>query len=303
MLPGSLASVLAQDYPGEIEIVVADGSDGPGMADAVRTRFPGVRVVANPDRHVPAGLNCAVRAAAHAIIVRCDARCVLPSDYVRTAVATLRRTGAACVGGLQAPIGTGAFTRAVAIAMTMVLGAGDARYRLGGAEGPADTVFLGVWRREALEAAGGFDETLRRNEDYALNRVLHERGETVWLDPALAVAYRPREDFAALAAQYFANGWWKRIMLRRHPRSLRLRQIAAPALVLGLGGSAALAMVGLVHAAAALPAAYLAVLAGGAVVAALRSRDAAALLLPPVLATMHLAWGAGFWCAWAARRR
>ena len=304
LLPGAIASVRAQDYGGPIEIVVADGSEGTGTAEAARAAFPDTRIVANPDRHIPAGLNRAVRAAAHDVIVRCDARCRLPPGYVRAAVEALGRTGAANVGGLQRPVGATAFTRAVALAMTTRLGAGDARYRLGGAEGPADTVFLGVFRRRALEAAGGFDETLERNEDYALNWRLRELGETVWLDPALRVAYRPREGFRALAAQHFANGWWKRVMLRRHPRSLRWRQLAAPVLTLGLAGSAALAAAGLHLAGAALPAAYLAALVGGGAAAALRRRDPAALLLlPPVLATMHLAWGAGFWCSWAFPRR
>ena len=301
-LPAALASVAAQDYGGKIEVVVADGSDGPAMADAVRARFPGVRIVDNPERHIPAGLNRAVGAASHGIVVRCDARCVLPPDYVRAAVATLGRTGAAGVGGLQRPVGTGAFTRAVALAMTMRLGAGDARYRLGGREGPADTVFLGVYRREALEAAGGFDETLRRNEDYALNWRLREQGRTVWLDPRLVVACRPRGSLGALARQYFANGWWKRIMLGRHPRSLRWRQCAAPALALGLVGSAGLAAAGLAGAGSVLPAAYLLALAAAAALAGLRRRSAAACAwLPPVLATMHLAWAAGFWCATAGR--
>ena len=303
MLPGALASALAQDYPGEVEIVVADGSDGPEMADTVRVRFPGVRIVPNPDRGISAGLNRAVRAASHETILRCDARCVLPPDYVRMAVAALGRTGAAAVGGLQRPVGAGAFTRAVAMAMTMRIGAGGARYRLGGAAGPADTVFLGAWRRATLEAAGGFDETLARNEDYELNRRLRERGGTVWLDPALAVGYRPRGSIAALARQYFAWGWWKRVMLGRHPRSLRWRQAAAPALVLGLAASAALAAAGFAGAAAILPGLYLAVLAGGTAVKTLGTRDPAALLLPAALAAMHLAWGAGFWCASVARRR
>ena len=162
-------------------------------------------------------------------------------------------------------------------AATMPLGVGGARYRLGGAAGPADTVFLGAWRRETLEAAGGFDETLARNEDYEFNWRLRERGGTVWLDPALAAGYRPREGFAALARQYFAWGWWNRAMPARHPRSLRWRHTAAPALVASL--------------------------AGGAAAQALKSREPAALLLPAVLATMHLAWGAGFWCAVLARRR
>ena len=300
-LPAALASVAAQDYAGEVEIVVADGSHGPAMADAVRARFPGVRIVANPRRHIPAGLNRAVRVASHDIIVRCDARCVLAPDYVRAAVATLERTGAANVGGLQRPVGTGAFTHAVALAMTTPLGAGNARYRLGGRAGPADTVYLGVYRRAALAAAGGFDEALERNEDYALNWRLRQLGFTVWLDPGLEVAYRPRESLGALARQYFANGWWKRVMLGRHPRSLRWRQCAAPALALGLAGSAALAAAGLVRAAAALPAMYVVALVAGAAAVGIRRRTAAAVWLPAVLATMHLAWAAGFWCATASR--
>ena len=60
----------------------------------------------------------------------------------------------------------------------MTLGAGDARYRLGGVEGPVDTVFLGVFRREALEAVGGFDEKSRR-----AHRCIHvddERHNSGW---------------------------------------------------------------------------------------------------------------------------
>ena len=302
-LPRALDALLAQDYRGRIEIVVADGSDGPAMAEMVRARYPDVRLVANPDRIIPAGLNRAVRAAGHPVIVRCDARCQPPAGYVRRAVATLRRTGAANVGGRQCPVGRDAFTRAVALAMTTPLGAGDARYRLGGAEGPADTVFLGVFRRDTLEAAGGFDESFARNEDYELNWRLRQRGGTVWFDPALRVAYRPRDSFGALARQYFSNGRWKAAMLRRHPRSARWRQLAPPALALGLAGSGAIALAGRTGAGALLPAAYLLALACATAWTALRRREAAALLLPPVLVTMHLSWGAGFLAALPGGRR
>ena len=241
LLPAALASALAQDYGGTTEIIVADGSDTPAMAGAVAARFPAVRVIPNPERTTPAGLNRAVRAASHAVIVRCDARCVLPRAYVRLAVATLERTGAAVVGGRQRPAGRTAFERAVSLALTTPLGAGDARWRLGGPEGPADTVYLGVFRRGALEAVGGFDAAFARNQDYELNWRLRERGETVWFDPALEVAYRPRGSLAQLARQYYGYGWWKRVMLRRHPASLRWRQLAPPLLVSGLAGSALLA--------------------------------------------------------------
>ena len=239
-LAGALASVETQDHAGAVEIVVADGSESPETGAVVRALFPRARLLANPARSTSAGLNRAVAAAAHPIVVRCDARALLPPDYVRLAVAALERTGAAVVGGTQRPVGSTPLARAVAHAMTTPLGAGDARYRLGGPEGPADTVWLGVFRRDALEAAGGFDETLARNQDYELNWRLRARGETVWFDPALRATYRPRGSLGALARQYFAYGWWKRVVLARHPGSARWRQRAAPALVAGLAGSAAL---------------------------------------------------------------
>ena len=306
--PGTIAaaldSVLAQDYGAAIEIVVADGSRGPETGALVRARFPCVRLVANPDGGTSAGLNRAVAAASHGIVVRCDAHCVLPPDYVRVAVAVLARTGAVAVGGMQRPVGTTAFTRAVAVAMSTPLGAGDARYRLGGAEGPVDTVYLGVFRREALEGAGGFDETLARNQDYELNWRLRVGGGAVWFTPALAVAYRPRGSIAALVRQYFAYGWWKRVVVVRHPGSRRWRHFAAPVLTAALAGSAFLGgAAGAPALAAALPAGYACAMGAAALALAVRRRSAAALLLPPVLAAMHLAWGAGFWCAWAAGRR
>ena len=311
LLAAAVASVLAQDYDAEVEVIVADGSASCAAAEALRARFPGVRVVPNPDRTTPSGLNRAVAASAHDVIVRCDVRSVLPPRYIALAVETLRRTGAAVVGGRLRPAGTTGFERAVALAMTTPLGAGDSRYRIGGPEGPADMVYLGVFRRDALLAAGGFDETLPRNQDYELNWRLRDRGETVWFNPEIHARYRPRGSLRALARQYFDYGRWKRVVLSRHPRSLRRRQLAPPALVLGLAASGALAAAGALGAvlpglhpppagasllglSALVPGAWLCALTLGSAWVGVRRRSPAACLLPLVLATMHLGWGIGF---------
>lgn len=308
-----MRSILAQDHRGEIELVIAESVDPAGTA----ARFPKARVIRNPEGSAAAGLNRAVAASRNPVVVRCDAGSTLPPDYISTAAATLARTGAANTGGRQAPVGTTAFERAVALAMTSRLGAGGARYRVGGKSGPVDTVYLGVFRRDALEAAGGFDESLERNQDYELNWRLRERGEKVWFDARLAAGYRPRGSPAALARQYFDYGYWKRIVLRRHPASLRPRQLAAPLLVFVLAASGlaaacagTLAAAGAngaataLGAAAAAPAGYAVLLAAGAAgIGFARRAPVEALLLPAVLATMHLAWGAGFLASWLAGRR
>ena len=300
-LPAALASVVAQDHPYPVEVIVADGSGGPATARAARSALPGVRVVPNPGRTAAAGLNRALRAARHGIVARCDARCELPPDYLRRAVAALERTGAANVGGHLEIAGRTPFERAVSLAMGSRLGSGGARYRAGGPAGPVDTVPLGVFRREALEAVGGFDEGLARNEDYELNWRLREAGGTVWFEPGLRVVYRPRGDAGTLARQYFDYGRWKPVVLRRHPRSLRARHLAAPALVLGLGASAVCAAAGFaagasaaIAVAAPLPAAWLCALLGVSGWRAARDRKAEALAMAGPLAIMHLAWGAGF---------
>ena len=320
-LPETLDAVLAQDYPGEVEAIVADGSDTAATSRLLRRRYPRVRVVPNPERSIPAGLNRALEAARHSIVVRCDAHAVLPPGHVSRAVRTLHRTGAANVGGRVNPVGVTRFERAVALATSTPLGAGDARYRLGGPEGPTDTVYPGVFRRDALEAVGGYDNGLLANEDYELNWRLREHGKTVWFDPRLAVDYRPRGNFRTLARQYFGYGRWKRVVLGRHPRSWRFRQLAAPALLLALAASAALGGAGLIATAfvpgagatgvallglaAPVPLGYLSILLAGSAAVGLRRRRPEAWLMPAVLATIHFAWAFGFFAGAppGARRR
>ena len=291
----ALESVRAQDYPGRVEVVVADGSDTPAMMELLQRRYPWVRVVPNPCRIIAPGVNAALEVATGEVVARCDAHTILPPDYLRLAVATLEETKAANVGGRQRPFGTTFFERAVSCALDTLLGTGRARFRVGGPEGPDNTVYLGVFWRKTLDAAGGYDSSLDCAEDYELNCRLRKNGGVVWFDPKLMVDYRARDTLWSLARQYFSYGRWKRVVLWRHPQAALPRHFAAPLLVLGLAGSAGLGWAGAPWLAAALvPVAYLCALVATTLAAGLRQREPAALLLPVVLVTMHLSWGLGF---------
>lgn len=292
----ALDSVLSQDYEGPLEVIVANASDNHTCCgESLQRSYPSVKFISNPEKLRVPGFNAGAQAATGSIIARCDAHACLPPEYLRRAVETIARTGAANVGGRQQPVGTTFFERAVAMAMTSPIGAGGARYRLGGPEGPCDTVYLGVFRREALDAAKGYNPSLHGNEDFELNYRLRQQGLTVWFDPRLAVQYRPRGTLSTLARQYFNYGRMKSAMLLQHPRSVQARQVAAPLLVLGMAACLVLAWAGAPWmAAAVLPLAYLLVLTAGATVAGIRHCSYAALMLPLVFAAMHLSWGLGF---------
>jgi glycosyltransferase involved in cell wall biosynthesis len=272
-------------------LAVAPSSDGTeAVAAGLAAERGNVLVVANPAGTTPAGLNAAIRATSGDVVVRVDGHAELSPGYLRRAVETLRRTGAANVGGIQRAVGTSPFERAVAEAMTSRFGTGDATFHYGGTEGPTDTVYLGVFDRAAVERVGLFDERLVRNQDYELNIRLRAAGGVVWFDPELSASYRPRGSLRALARQYFDYGRWKRSVVRRHPRSLRWRQAVPPAVTVAVVGGA---IGGLAwRKASLLPVGYLL----AATVAAMVTGTTAGrrLRLLAVFPTMHLSWGAGF---------
>jgi succinoglycan biosynthesis protein ExoA len=290
----AIASI-QQQVPAVDEIVVALGpsTDDTGrVLDGLAERDPRVRIVDNPSGRIPDGLNAAYRATTGQVLVRVDAHSILPPGYVGTVVRGLRATGAANIGGIQRPVADDGFARAVAVAMASTLGSGGATYRVGASAGPADTVFLGNFRREALDAVGGYDERFDRNEDAELNLRLQQAGYLVWFTPELVVDYVPRGDLGSLARQYFANGRWRRRTVRIHPGSASFRQLAPSVLVAGLA-TASLTAVGLRRPAATAP--VLVYTAGLAVEAwryASSPRDVPAVVA--ALATMHLSFGSGF---------
>lgn len=299
----AVAHILEQDYPGELEVVMALGPSTDRtdeVAGELAAADPRVRFVRNPTGATGAGLNLAVAAARHGIVVRVDGHAMLPRDYVRVAVQTLERTGADNVGGVMAAEGVTDFQRAVACAMTSPLGVGQARFHLGGEEGSVETVYLGVFRREALERVGGYDEAFLRAQDWELNHRIRSTGGTVWFTPDLRVSYRPRSTLRALARQYRNYGRWRRVVMAQHRGTASLRYLAPPMAVAAVTVGAVAGVVGSVggpgwlSAGLVLPAGYaVAVLAGSLVVGRglpPRSR----LWLPLVLATMHGSWGVGF---------
>ncbi|WP_254431493.1 glycosyltransferase family 2 protein [Agromyces sp. Marseille-P2726] len=303
----AVESILEQDYAGPVEVLIALGPSIDGTAELVAdlaSRDGRVRVLDNEVGSTPAGLNVGIRAARHPVIVRVDSHSMLPRDYARIAVATLTRTGADNVGGIMDAQGETPFERAVALAYTTKVGLGGSAFHVGGHEGPADTVYLGVFRREALLRVGLFDETIKRGQDWELNKRLRETGGVVWFTPALAVTYRPRSTIERLARQMISTGLWRGELARRFPSANGIRYFIPPLMVIGVVVGTLLGIGGIVQAAMgappwlllgfAVPAVYVLFVVVATLVFARGQGASTAAWFLVVLPCIHVTWGVGF---------
>lgn len=302
-LEESIRAIQEQDWPGPVQVVVALGPSH-DSTDEVAARLAAedsrIELVGNPTGRTPAGLNLALARTVHPIVARVDGHCVLPANYLSTAVELLKKTGAANVGGVMAAAGTTSFERAVAVAMCSRIGVGSAAFHVGGQEGPAETVYLGVFRREALVAAGGYDEEFERAQDWELNHRIRSAGSLVWFTPALSVGYRPRSNPRDLSRQYFNYGRWRRKVMETHRDSVQWRYLAAPAVVAAMATGVAAGLAGQItgrrglKAGWAVPVGYAVGIAVGGLTVGRSQPPSVRMLVPVALATMHCSWGTGF---------
>lgn len=299
-----LSSFLQQDLA-EIdwEVLIADGLSDDGTRDKLQAfskQNPRIRIIDNPLRTASTGLNAAIRAAHHDVILRMDVHTEYKSDYIRRSVELLAQTGAASVGGACVARGSGYIGRAIAAAFHSGFAVGGARWHRPAHEGPADTVHLGCWRREVIEQVGLFDETLVRNQDDELNFRLRRAGGILWQSPEIVAWYSPRSSFSALFRQYFQYGFWRVAVLRKHRVPGAWRQLGPGAFLLlnltAITGAAfgqplsswltsAAFVTDLIYAFASLVAAF---------AAAKKNGWALFPVLPAVFATYHISYGVGF---------
>jgi len=303
-LADAVEHVLTQDYPGPVEVVLAIGPSKDRtaeIANELAAEDPRVTVVDNPSGTIPAALNLAFNAARYDVVARMDGHALMRPGYLRTGVAALIETQAADVGGVMAAEGISRFQQAAAWAMTAKIGVGSATWHTGGAPAPADSAYLGIYQRQAIVQAGGWDEGMLRAEDWELNYRIRNQGGLVWCTPALQVTYRPRATMKALASQYWHYGRWRRVVMREHPETASFRYLAPPAtatlcalgLLAGVVGLAT-GITWLATAGFAIPVIYLAGITAAATLLSRGLPGAIRVRLPIVLGTMHMCWGAGF---------
>src|SRR5687767_4417714 len=185
---GCLRSLLANDFdPASYEIVVVDGESTDRSVEVVAavaasSSVP-IRLLSNPKRIAPTGMNIGIRDAYGRYIIRVDAHSEYPPQYIRVCIEELERTGAANVGGTfqTFPGADTVMAKGIALMTQHPVGVGNAGFRIGVKDSYVDTVPYGAYRRELFESVGMFREDLVRHQDYELNARIRKAGGRIFL--------------------------------------------------------------------------------------------------------------------------
>jgi glycosyltransferase involved in cell wall biosynthesis len=293
-LSNCISAILQQDYPSEIEVILALGPSEDKttqIAEKLSVSDSRIKLVSNPTGQTAVGLNLAIKVSSNEIICRIDGHSEISNNYVKTAVEILQQKNAVNVGGLMYADSDSGLQRVVAQAMRSKLGVGPSKFHTGGSAGESDTVYLGTYKKAAVLAAGGFDERYIRAQDWELNYRLRKNGGLIWFDPRLQVTYRPRSTFKKLAKQYFQYGRWRRVISRQHKNTVNFRYLAPPFAVATNTLSVFFSII--INPLFITPLLiYFCALIIGSLFIGRKVIDK--LIMPFVLATMHFFWGIGF---------
>jgi succinoglycan biosynthesis protein ExoA len=294
-----LESVFAQSYPlDRVEVVVADGGSSDNTREIVvelAARHPHLRLIANPRRNQAAGLNGGISVTSSEVVARLDGHAAWKTDHLRRCVDLMASTGADNVGGRMEAIGDTSVASAVALATGSLFGVGGARFHYATRQIETDTVFLGCFRRSALERVGPFNESFPPHEDYELNHRIRSTGGRIVFSPDIATIYWARTGWRQLGRQYFRYGRAKSRVARLSPGVIRPHHLAPPALVASAVPAAMACRTARGRrVAAGLSALYLATCIAAGARAGRGAPAAVRLRVPLVFPVLHLTWGTGF---------
>jgi glycosyltransferase involved in cell wall biosynthesis len=298
-LVAAVESILSQNYPGPLEIVLAIGpsiDQTDLVAKELAEKYPNINLIENPKGLTTSGLNLALASSASDVIIRVDAHSELAEGYILRGVEILQESGSVLVGGVMSAVGKTALQKAVAFGYGSRFGLGGGSYHVGGKAGEAESAYLGIFDTKALKAVGGYDEKIIRGEDWDLAQRLKVAGGKVWFSPELVVKYWPRSNIKALAWQFYSTGVWRGELTRRAPGKASLRYFLPPLALLILVALVVLATLGIIgELELIIPVAlYLLVLSfASATAKQLGILDRLAIFV--ALPVMHLSWATGFW--------
>lgn len=234
-------SILNQDYPADLlQFLIVDGLSTDKTKSIVQEnslKHKNIQYIENKHKFVPQALNLGIENAKGDVIIRIDAHCVYPSNYVSLLVEKLYELNADNVGGVWVtlPSSNSTISLAIAIGSSHIFGVGASKHKIGASTIiETDTVPFGCYRREVFDKIGLFDTDLIRNQDDEFNARLIKNGGKIFLIPQLKINYFARKNLNKMNTMYFQYGLFKPLVNKKLKGAATIRQFFPLLFTVGL---------------------------------------------------------------------
>jgi succinoglycan biosynthesis protein ExoA len=301
----SLLKQESEDF--DLEILVVDGmsSDGTSaiVAELMQTD-PRIRLVINERQKTPYAFNLGLKEARGEYVCIFGAHTSYRRDYISVCLDELKKHDAVgCSGRIDTRAADGsAGARLVSWSLSHWFGSSTRSVRTQ-PEGYRDTVPYPVIRKEALLAAGGYDEQLHRNQDNDMNQKLLAHGYRLYLTAKTECQYFVKPTVRSLLEYALHTGYWNVISFRQNRAAMKLRHfvpfIFLLALIVALAAFLAAPVVSvgfqewLMAPILVVLLSHLLIGLAAGIQVAFREKSLVALLLPFVFLSFHLSYGLG----------
>jgi len=236
-----LESIIINNYPKEkLEVIVVDGMSEDKTREIIKEyskRYLFIKIIENPKKFTPFGLNIGIKESKGEIIVRMDAHAVYEENYIFKCLKYFEEYKADNVGGVIRTLSSknNLWAKAIAIVLSHPFGAGSSSFRVGSPKPKwVDTVFGGCYKKEVFKKIGFFNERLIRSQDIEFNQRLRKSGGKILLVPDIKVYYCPQSTFKDFLKHNFNDGVWTVYPLKFGIKIFSWRHLIPLFFVLGL---------------------------------------------------------------------
>lgn len=299
-----IVSILEQDYSKEaMEVLFIDGNstdNSTGIIKRYTAQYSFLKLLNNPERIVPYALNKGLEAAKGEVIMRLDAHCTYPTNYISELVRYLYQLNADNVGGVwnTQPAKDTPICQAIAFASSHPFGVGGSMHKIGASKiMETDTVPFGCYKREIFDKTGLFDTDLVRNQDDEFNGRLLNLGGKIYLIPQVIINYTARDTLCKMRKMYYQYGLYKPLVNKKLGAPATVRQFFPILFLLGLtiGGVVCMIWPLLLHFYTSVLLLYLFIgIVVGSMGAIRAHQPLLALLMPYVFFNIHMSYGIGY---------
>jgi len=213
-------SISNQDLKCEFEIIVVDGLSTDGTRNIIYNlmeKFPNLRLVDNEKRITPVALNLGIKASRGNYVAILGAHTIYEKNYLSKCLEMFEKhPDISCAGGPIHSSGKTDFAKAAALAMSNLIGVGNATHRFPDYEGYARAACFPVFKKEIFDEVGFYDEKLIHSHDDELYYRISKAEKKVYLTSQAKCSYFVRNTPQTLFKQYFNYGVWRISVFNKH---------------------------------------------------------------------------------------